>query len=355
MSWPNAQNSGGPAYSCCVRGQPNTDAYYSYYSNGSYAVGRISSGAPVSLTSGSLQTSVTITQGHSITNKLLITGDGLTTSTLTATLTDTTTNTVLATLTGTDTAAELQSGGRVGTYAYLASGASISASELIVYSDTAIPFSTTYIGYVGDSLTYGLSTKQTTIPDLMCRALSVRNPTMRYLPINMGFSGAFTSSWLPGNGSGYAAALQNFTVLGAKTIIITLGGNDALYGVAAPTWFANMQTIINSFAAAIPGVRIIVNFPASFDWLRFYNTFGSPTSAAALPLLKSYLPYLSQLTGCVIGDINAINTFLPNVDFYGLTDGGHPNDQGVPVLASLWLNAAFPSVSASPARQARRF
>ncbi len=326
--------SSSVTYFSLVRCNPSTDGYALVLSSTQVYLAKITGGNNTVTTLGT-PSSVTPTSGHVYTIDLQATGDGATTTSLTGVVKDITASTTLATVTATDTSQELQSGGKVGIACYNATGSgTLSFSQAVVYSDTALPFTTQYIGFLGDSLTYGLSTTLQTVPDMFCRVLSARSTNVRYVPVNMGFSGATTALWQNGNSSGYMAAfIQNCNALGCKTILTTLGSNDALQSVTAATWLTNMQAIITYVNSQISNAKIIFNFPPYLDWVRFNLAFGSG-SAATLPLLRTY--NYAALTGCTIGDTVANQTFA-NVDFYGLTDGGHPSDQGVATLMFLWV------------------
>jgi lysophospholipase L1-like esterase len=325
-----------------VRGTYNTDEYALVLSitGNQVVIDRLSGGNGTVTTLISSPT-VSVATGHVYSLDLTATGDGSTTTTLTGVVKDVTAGTTFATVSNSDTTQELQSGGRVsiGVYDGVSGGSTYSYSSVQIYSDTALSYgSPTYLGFMGDSLTYGLSTTLQTVPDLFSRILNSQTLSQRYVPINMGFSGAKTADWLNSSPTGYMNAfVKNMNALGSKTVFITLGSNDALAGVTAATWLSNMQSIVAYLQAQIPGVTIYFDFPPYFDWVRFNNAFGTG-SAASLPLLRTYNYAALVSSGVIIGDTTANQTFA-DLNYQGLTDGGHPSDQGVPELMFLWLMA----------------
>jgi lysophospholipase L1-like esterase len=347
VTFPSILTANNSTYFAFVRGTYNTDCYAAVMictGTTSFNISKVTGGSQTTtvLTTGA----VTYTAGHTYSVSLQATGAGATTTSLTAVLTDVTSSTIVSTLNTTDASSiELQSGGRVGLGVYNTVTQSMTASAVQIYSDTAVPYTPQYIGFLGDSLTYGLSSTLQTVPDLFCRILNSLSLTQHYVPINMGFSGATAANWLPGAGTGYMAAfIQNMNALGCKTVVITLGSNDAIAGVTAATFQANLTSIIQYLQAQIPGVQIMVNQPPYFDWVRFQFAFNNGSTAAALPLLRTY-PYatVAASTGTatspvVLGD-TAGNTTFQYLNYQGLTDGGHPSDQGVPELMFLWLFA----------------
>ncbi len=194
------------------------------------------------------------------------------------------------------------------------------------------------LGFVGDSITYGygLSAGQdpcTQVGTILAKACKSRAVTV----VNRGISGTTTSVWTSGS-SNLVAAKAAFAAAGCSHIHYALGVNDAVVPTTAAQYKANVQSAVNDLVAA--GYKVILSYPT------YVPAGTSYTNAAAVALLRSYLPQLDSLidgVNVLRGDILAPAYFMDNLSELQ-SDQIHPNAAGALSLATMWARAIDRSV-----------
>lgn len=348
---PFTETAGNQGAAVLVHAQQNGDCYFAQIkSNGATQLFAVVGGNPTQI--GTTVTA-TIVATHALILDLTVTGDAATTTSFTFTVTDASTATVIATVTGTNTsAAFLLYGGVVGISSNTANSTfNIGFSKVQIYSDVAYTTPLTYLGFIGDSTTSGVKTTIQSASEAVGRILSARQSSRRYVSLNAGQPSSATADWLSASATTYLTnAVAYFNAIGATTIAISLGLNDARSSIVTATHIANMQAIINYVNANVTGAKIIVNSPLPIDVTRF----GGGYPANSNSLLSGYVAQYGTLTGATIGDQTAVTSFFPQT-LTATADGVHPGDAGVPIVASLWANAIVPTSIAPGARFIRRF
>lgn len=161
--------------------------------------------------------------------------------------------------------------------------------------------------FLGDSLTagYGLQPEQAYPALLQERIAEAGQP---HLVVNAGVSGDTTASG--------ARRIDWLLRRRVDVLVLALGGNDGLRGIAPESTRAHLQTIIDRARLLQPGIRIVVagmQAPPNMGWeftSAFRTLFADLARANDLPLV----PFL--LEG--VGGVAAMNQ----------RDGIHPNAAG---------------------------
>jgi acyl-CoA thioesterase I len=169
---------------------------------------------------------------------------------------------------------------------------------------------------LGDSITagYGLERSQA-YPALLQKKIS--NAGLAYEVVNAGVSGDTTSGGL--------RRLDWALGSGAEVLIVALGGNDGLRGLAPKQTEANLIEIISRARAKIPGLTVIVagmQMPANFG-PEFVEAFNGLFARIATQQKAELIPFL-------LDGIAAQKAF-------NQPDMIHPNPEGQKQVAeTLW-------------------
>jgi lysophospholipase L1-like esterase len=129
----------------------------------------------------------------------------------------------------------------------------------------------------------------------------------RVLYSNSAVAGLATADWLPGAGSGaYNAAIANYNALiasngytGPKWASLMLGANDALFGVSAAAYGANLQAICNALVSG--GItNVVVHYPSPF----VDGGNGQRMTPAMQGLALAYQPQVDALPSALEGGVS---------------------------------------------------
>jgi acyl-CoA thioesterase I len=210
-------------------------------------------------------------------------------------------------------------GKALGVAAYVLAGSVVQAQEVVIAA-------------LGDSLTqgYGLQQDEGLVPQLD-RWLQARGHSVRL--INAGVSGDTTAGGLARVGWTMGDDVD--------AMIVALGGNDLLRGIAPEVSRANLDGILRAAEAADVAVMLV--------GLRAFNNFGPEYKTAFDAMFPDLAAeygtlYFSDFLGAISGP-NAAGQdgYLPR---YIQPDGVHPNAAGVARI----VEAIGPTVEALIAR-----
>lgn len=179
---------------------------------------------------------------------------------------------------------------------------------------TVIDYNKT-IGFIGDSLTYGMLSESNPAPEDEVRLLGDG-----YKAINRGVNGATTQNWLDDL---LEPATAEFKKQQVEVVQIMLGTNDAEHEVSLDKFLDNYREIIGRLEKA--GIKKIIINKIPY------------TAQRNIIRLRDYNDNLDQLVDgelVFIGDDTAFDYFRDNQNYFA--DGLHFTVEGYQKLAELW-------------------
>lgn len=182
------------------------------------------------------------------------------------------------------------------------------------------PGSPPYVGLLGDSIA-GMAGRD------FAEVLSERHGRL-VVVLDRAAPESTTHDWRPG-GPLLPRSIAAFTRQGVTAAAVLLGANDARAGVPPDDYAGRLLAVVRSLGDA--GITAIVHCPI---WL-----------VGRGPLLAEYRERLLRLPGVTLGDRRAFDWFREHTDH--LPDGAHPDDEGLRVLARLWVEA-MPAATRTP-------
>jgi acyl-CoA thioesterase-1 len=193
-------------------------------------------------------------------------------------------------------------------------------------TDTDTDTDTIRVACVGDSITAGAGTTSVALysyPTVLAKRLG-----SGYHVRNFGVSGT-TAIDRPPLSYRSEAAYTNALAFKPDIVIIGLGTNDA--GLVTTTirsrFESDYTTLVNSFTAAQPGVKVYICRPPAFNPAQS----GTQLQAEILPLI----PKIAASTGATVIDLYGPTESKPNY----FSDQVHPNNEGAAVLADVVYNS----------------
>jgi lysophospholipase L1-like esterase len=139
-----------------------------------------------------------------------------------------------------------------------------------------------------------------------------------------------------------AALSANLSPVARKApniVLLDFGSNDILAGIDLSTTEANLETIIQAFAAANPSVTILLAVPTGFvtdPGLPARERSKERGQQSKLAGVVSRVASTEKKTGINVIKVNLFGGFNPQKD---TVDGAHPNVQGEQKIARKYFQA----------------
>jgi lysophospholipase L1-like esterase len=237
------------------------------------------------------------------------------------------------------------------TMQYTDTSTSVTANSTQIHVRTLTSTAIEIVGGIGDSIMQrsdGASPSATPFTSMLA-ALNYRTGSKQFNGNDQSSSGKSSLDWaVTSGGSLLANAIASFVSSGVTRIVLMLGTNDSALPTPPNAYQTNIQTIIAALFAGISTLRTIHLLSPPFQ---------SPTSGALSIQNCAYLVgYSNALAALANGTTVFYSQPLASYNLMQaypdlLSDGIHPNAQGVTALGGLWAgNMAAditPSVGAS--------